>query len=338
MMTQYQDGRLKAKIEEWTPSAGQQIALGQSHGMVVRVYDHGPADGQAQAPRMIFDSEQRHATAGIFGDTAEAADYAGRIEIALLIAARWRETIQHERREACPARQREHWHRRDLAKAEASEANKRAKQHGEDAERLAKEADDPEVQVDVPLRAGGYAVKLGPSLTDGTAETEEWRVLVSHEGAPIRPQSRDRRRHGPPAKKAAEPDEPSTLVDEALAETAAKRPGRDPAADRAAFDEPAEPKSKGRKGRSKAPALPDHVPDAAGLPIKIGSKVELEDHRGDGYTAEVASIDRYDAKIGQWVITVEDLHSGAPAEVLSRECRRLDPPPEPTEEDPDDAA
>jgi hypothetical protein len=54
MTTQYQDGRLKAKIEEWTPSAGQQIALGQSHGMVVRVYDHGPADGQTAAPRLVF--------------------------------------------------------------------------------------------------------------------------------------------------------------------------------------------------------------------------------------------------------------------------------------------
>jgi len=80
------------------------------------------------------------------------------------------------------------------------------------------------------------------------------------------------------------------------------------------------------------------VPDASGLPIKVGSRVELEDHRGDGYTAEVASIDRYDTKISAWYITVEDMHSGAPAEVLSTECRRLDPPTEPAEDDPDDEA
>lgn len=328
MTTQYQDGRLKAKIEEWTPSAGQQIALGQSHGMVVRVYDHGPADGQTTAPRLVFDSEQRHGSAGVFGESDVARSFADRIEAAMIAGARAREAIQHERRVACPGRQGEHWHKRDAAKAEASEANKRAKQHQEDAERLAREADNPDVQTDVPLRGDGWAVKLGPSLTDGTAETDEWRVLVAHGGAETRPQSKGRRRHGPAV---TEPAEPNSLVDEVLAETAAKRPGRDPAADRAAFDAPAEPKSKSRRGRTKPPAV--HVPDAAGLPLKIGSKVELQDEHGHGYTAEVIAVLGQDPKTDQWRITVEDTTTGVPADVYAGECTRLDLPTEPDDED-----
>jgi hypothetical protein len=332
MTTQYQDGRLKAKIEEWTPSAGQQIALGKSHGMIVRVYDHGPADGQTAAPRLVFDSEQRHGSAGVFGESDVARSFADRIEAAMMVGARWHETIQHERRVACPSRQGEHWQKRDVAKAEAAAANKRAKQHQEDAEQLAREADNPDIQTDVPLRGDGWAVKLGPSLTDGTAETDEWRTLVAHGSAEPRPQSKSRRRHGPAV---AGPTEPSSLVDEVLAETAAKRPGRDPEADRAAFDEPAEPKSKGRKGRTKAPAVPDHVPDVMGLPLKIGTKVELQDEHGHGYTAEVIAILGQDPKTEQWRITVEDTASGVPADVYAGECTRLDPPTEP-EDDEDD--
>lgn len=333
MTTQYQDGRLRAKIEEWTPSAGQQIALGQSHGMVVRVYDHGPADGQTAAPRLVFDSEQRHGSAGVFGESDVARSFADRIEAAMMVGARAREVIQHERRVACPSRQGEHWLKRDAAKAEAAAANKRAKQHQEDAEQLAREADNPDVQTDVPLRGDGWAVKLGPSLTDGTAETEEWRVLVAHGGAETRPQSKGRRRHGPAA---AEPTGASTLVDEVLAETAAKRPGRDPAADRAAFDEPAEPKSKGRKAKSKAPPpVPEHVPDAAGLPLKIGTLVELQDEHGHTYEATVAEILDQDPKTGDWKITVEDTASGVPANVYAGECIRVEAPPEPDEDEED---
>ena len=330
MDTQYQDGRFKAKIEEWTPSAGQQIGLGQSHGMVVRVYDHGPADGTDGPPRMILDSEMKHGSAGVFGDSAEARDYADRIEIATLVSARWSETIIHERREACPRRQSEHWAKRDQAKAEAAEANKRAKQHQQDAERLAAEAEAPGVIADVPLRGEGWAIKLSPSLTDGTHETEEWRVLVQ-QGPDPRPTTRDRRRHGPAVAKA----EPSTLVDDVTDETLAKPRGLDPAAAREAYGED---QPKGKRTRKPKPAAtlppPDHVADSAGLPLKKGSRVAFDVMNDGGrYETIAGTVTQILGLDPSGVHRVEiEGERGEPYEALATECTRVPDPDEPTED------
>ena len=121
-MTQWDDDRIKAKIEAWEPAQGTQIGLGQSTGVVVRVYDHGPADGRVAKPVLLLSSEVRHGTAGVFGDTAEASDYAARIERALLDRERAVEALIHERRDLLPERQAVHWTARDQAKAEAAEA------------------------------------------------------------------------------------------------------------------------------------------------------------------------------------------------------------------------
>lgn len=332
--TQWDDDRIKARIEAWEPAQGTQIGLGQSTGVVVRVYDHGPADGRAAKPVLLLSSEVRHGTAGVFGDTAEASDYAARIERALLDRERAVEALIHERRDLLPERQAVHWTARDQAKAEAAEANKRAKAHQADAETLGEEARRPEVTVDCPLRGEGWVVLAAPSLTDGTRETNEPRVLVdTRPSEKATAPARDRRRHGKPVSKG----EISTLVDEMIAETEAKRLGRDPAQDREAYE--TVPGSKARKPprrKGKAadgtPKLPDHVPDAGGLPLRIGSRVEYDDGAGET-EGEVLRIVGQDHS-GHYRVEVQG-EDGEVCERLSGELVRIDRGRDPAEDEPE---
>lgn len=184
MSTAWDDDRLRAKVEDWTPRAGEQIGLGQQNGMVVRVYDHGPADGRDEDGTMVLCSEVRHGSAGVFGDEEEARAYAERIESALLHLRREQERLSHERRELLPGRQAERWRRRDEAREEAREANARAKAEQAEAERLSREAESPDLTLDCPLRGQGWRIVVEPCLSEGTAEDSEGQVLHDSIQAP----------------------------------------------------------------------------------------------------------------------------------------------------------
>lgn len=311
MTTQWDAERLRAKVESWTPRAGQQIGLGQSTGLVVRVYDHGPADGRQTPGALVFDSEVAHGSAGIFGGSDEARDFADRIEEAILMREQWREDIQHERREGLDAAQGSRFREYDRAKAEAAEATARAKVQQKEIRTLRDEAAAPDVVLDCPLRGEGYRVILSPSLTDGTIEEAEGRTLVNTIPDP-KPKTASRRRSGTVIVPAA------TAIDEAIAATEAAKP-------------------KGRRKKKKtpepeeaAPKLPKHVPDAGGLPLRIGSRVDCPGHPHIR-EAEVTKILRQDQD-GSFIVEVED-QDGIPTVAASTELVKIEGRDEPDDQD-----
>lgn len=146
-------------------------------GLVVRLYDRGPADGRLGEPLLLVDSEVAHGGTGIFGSEKEAEQYRDRLRDAHLAAGRAREQLVEERCKGLPDLGHECIAAEALALAEASAARSRAKAATERHKKLTGDARDPQVLVNCQPRGEGWTVQAALCETEG--QTGEPRALAS---------------------------------------------------------------------------------------------------------------------------------------------------------------
>lgn len=281
MSTKWDEDRVRAVVKE---RASKSPITGLDEvGFVVQVWDHGPPDGRSAKPLLMFDSEGVLGTAGVFASEGEALVYAGRREAGELRRQREIEKERHRRREALSERQRDLWAEQARQKEIAKAANKAAKAADDLARKLADEADDPAIALSCNPSEDGWSLWVAPCWTDGTQEGDPRQLVMEGMGL-----------MGP----------------RKLAEAGA------------------EPKPKGKRGKGKKapprheapPKLPTHVPDVSGLPLRVGSRVEIPGL--DVKAGRLTEIRRQDPD-GAFIVEVEDDH-GMPREVASSECCKIE--------------
>lgn len=314
IMSKWDDDRLVARVV--TRGTKSEISGLDEVGFVVQVLDTGPLGERLAKPVALFDSEGVHGTAGRFPDHETAQTYADRRLAGMMRLAREIEAERHRRKEQLSERQRDLWAEEKRQKEIAKAANKAAKEADEQARKLADEAEDPVISLSCNPSEDGWSLWVAPCWTDGTQDGDPRQLVIEGSGMLG----------------------PRKLVD-SEGRSDAPRPGRDPAQDAQTYERTPggnrkPPKRKAAQAPTKAP---QHVQDAAGLPLRVGSKVLVllkDGERLQEHEASVEEILRQDPS-GSWWITVAD-EAGIPADVLSGECRKVEGR-EPTDDEPEAA-
>jgi hypothetical protein len=296
--TQWDDDRLVLQVV--TRGTKSAITGLDEVGFVVTIGDAGPPDGRTNRPRCLFDSEAVHGEAGRFHDEETAREFGQRRLAGMLRQAREIEAERHRRKEALADRQADLWAEEHRQKEIAKAANKAAKEAEQLARKLSEEAQEPVIALSCNPSEPGWSLWVAPCWTDGTQDGDPRQLVMEGMGL----------------------TGPRKLADDSEEPKARKRAGKDPAVDRAQYDE-AKPTGKPRRmpPRRKDPEssakLPEHVPDAQGLPLRVGSRVECPDGDGALYFATVLRIVRQDQS-GGYIVECED-DCGVPVERLSME-------------------
>jgi hypothetical protein len=310
MTSQWDDDRIRITIKDRgnkSPITGLDEV-----GYVVQLHDHGPPGERSVRGVLLFDSESAHGTAGLFGDPTEARAFADRRIAAEFACQRAIEAERHARKEALSERQRDLWSEEKRQKDIAKAANKAAKEADQQARALAQEAESPDIAVSCNPSDDGWSLWVGPCYTDGTQGGDPRQMVL--EG------------HGMLG--------PRKIADD---KTPAKRQGKDPKAAADYYESEAanagdvhpddKPKAKRlpplRKGKP-APAAPQYVPDSAGLPIALGSRVTFLVADGEGVLQESeGSITKIGGLDPSGVHMVEIESDGKPYDALATECTRV---------------
>lgn len=301
--TQWDDDRLVLQIV--TRGTKSAITGLDEVGFVVTIGDAGPPDGRTARPRGLFDSEAVHGEAGRFHDEETAQEFGERRLAGMLRQAREIEAERHRRKEALADRQAELWAEEHRQKEIAKAANKAAKEAEQLARKLSEEAQEPVIALSCNPGEPGWSLWVAPCWTDGTQDGDPRQLVMEGMGL-VGPRK--------------------------LADDGGEQPGKDPTADRAQYDREAKAADKPRRmpPRRKAEPtakLPEHVPDAQGLPLRVGSKVEVGDQE-----AEVLRVLRQDPS-GQYWVELE-ARDGEILERLSGECVKVEGR-DPAEDEPD---
>lgn len=317
METQWDDDRIRATVKE--RSTKSPITGLDEVGWIVQLHDLGPTGERLTKPFALFDSESTHGSAGVFHDSEAAQAFADRRLVAELRCQREIEAERHRRKDVLSERQREQWAEEKRQKEIAKAANKAAKAADDLARALAAEAENPGIAISCNPAEDGWSLWVAPCWTEGTQDGDPRQLVMEGMGLLG----------------------PRKLTDD---KTPSRRAGKDPADAQAFYDREAEragpvhpadqpkrmpPK---RKGKAGAPT-PEHVADSAGLPIGLGSRVQISVQDGAGGWTEVegdvVKIGALD-KSGVHKVEIED-SSGMPYEVLATECTRCATGEEPTE-------
>jgi hypothetical protein len=285
MTSQWDDDRIRITIKD---RGNKSLITGLDEvGYVVQLHDHGPPGERSTRGVLLFDSEAAHGTAGLFGDPTEAREFADRRLAAEFACQRAIEAERHARKEALSERQRDLWAEEKRQKDIAKAANKAAKEADQQARALAQEAESPDIAVSCNPSDDGWSLWVGPCYTDGTQGGDPRQMVL--EG------------HGMLG--------PRKLADDKTPANESKAPRRLP------------PKLKNPKGK---PAAPQHVPDSAGLPIALGSRVTFLVADGEGVLQESeGTITKIGALDPSGVHMVEIESDGKPYDALATECTRV---------------
>jgi hypothetical protein len=319
MDTQWDDDRIRATVRE--RSSKSPITGLDEVGWIVQLHDLGPADGRSAKPVLVFDSESTHGSAGVFHDDQTAQAFADRRRAAELRCQREIEAERHRRKEELSERQRDLWAEQARQKEIAKEANKAAKAADDLARKLAEEAANPTIAISCNPAEDGWSLWVAPCWTEGTQDGDPRQLVMEGMGLLG----------------------PRKLTDD-KAPAKGKRSGKDPAVAQAFYDREAEqagpqhpadqPKRTPPKRKAKPAAPPpEHVAESAGLPIGLGSRVQISVQDGSGgwtdVEGDIVKIGALDPS-GVHMVEIED-GNGLPYDALATECTRVATGEEPTE-------
>lgn len=294
MTTQWDDDRIRASAKERTnrsPVTGLPEV-----GFVVQLFDLGPPGERSPKPRLLFDSESAHGTAGVFGDQHEALAFCERRHAAELRCQREIEAERHRRKEQLSERQRDLWAEEHRQKEIAKAARKAALEADEQARKLAEEAASPEISIACNPSEDGWSLWVAPCWTDGTQEGDPRQLVIEGSGM-----------LGP--RRLVGSDDPP-------------RRGLDPKAVLAAYDDEASNTPEARPPRDKRKrkrTVSVRVPDSKGRPIGVGSLVQFSVDDGPDRKGQVMAI----GGRGEGSVEIED-DEGKPWDAMASECTLVD--------------